>query len=57
VTVKNCVQEEGDYRLSPSSTSVAGRLDQLSMNMQTQSVCSRDEADSPIVSSSRMDHG
>jgi len=36
-------KEEGNNRLAPSSTSVAGRFGQLSINTQTQSVCSRSE--------------
>jgi len=35
MAVKGCVLEEGDDRLSPSSTSVAGRLEQLNLNTQT----------------------
>jgi hypothetical protein len=38
--LKGCVEEEGDIPLSPSSTSVARRFGQLSLNMQTQTVCS-----------------
>ena len=38
--------EEGAMPLIPSSTIVAGRFGQLSMNLQTQSVCVRDDVGS-----------
>jgi hypothetical protein len=46
-------EEEGNNSLTPSSSSVAGRLKQLNLNMQTQSVCSRSEIS--CVINSRLD--
>ncbi len=36
-------EEEGSYSLMSSSSSVAGRLKQLNLDMQGQSACSRSE--------------
>jgi len=38
---KEILKEEGAISLIPSSTGVAGRLEQLNLNTQAQSVCSR----------------
>jgi len=40
VAGKEISEEEGDKPLIPSSTSVAGRLEQLQLNTQAQTVCS-----------------
>jgi hypothetical protein len=43
LSAKDCVKEEGEYRLSPSSTTGGGTLEQLNSTTQAQSVCVRDE--------------